>query len=241
MKTLPALCCTLACLLPIAHGQAESVFEMDDFGNINQRNIGVMEQQELNLPGHITSREQETTRPLPDFNGLRVDVPVDVEYRRNGAAQIKIEGSQASIAALDISVQNRTLVIAGNAARITDTPRLTIQGGNLEHVRINSPSDIELNQVQTRRFELVVRSAADVRITGRADQCSIDSQGAGDIDQSDLHCQHLNLKVFGANDIQAYASRGVSGRLQGAGDLVIVGNPARREVKVQGAFDVEYF
>ena len=104
-----------------------------------------------------------------------------------------------------------------------------------------SAGDFNFSQLRGKRFSLLLRGAADVRLSGKQSECHIDSQGAGDIDQSELICEQVALKVFGANDIQVHATREVSGRLQGAGDLAIRGNPARRELAIQGAFDVEYF
>jgi hypothetical protein len=50
----------------------------------------------------------------------------------------------------------------------------------------------------------------------------------------------MSLAAFGATDIRLQVKESIEGRVQGAGDLEILGQPKLRELKVMGAYDVEY-
>lgn len=220
---------------------SDAFFESDAFGNVNQRNVGVLQSQEEDRPAHETNRLITQTRQLPAYSRIDVRIPVDLSFTGLGVNRVELEGSPTTLRALRLEVSGGTLVISGQGTQFDAVPRIRLEGGQLEEARIRSAGDFNFSQLRGKRFSLLLRGAADVRLSGKQSECHIDSQGAGDIDQSGLICEQVALKVFGANDIQVHATREVSGRLQGAGDLAIRGNPARRELAIQGAFDVEYF
>lgn len=220
---------------------SDAFFETDVQGNVNQRNIGVMQSQHLDRPAHQTNRLEKQVRQLPPYSRIDVRIPVDLTFQGMQAYRAEIEASPATLQALRMEVSGGTLVISGQTTHFEATPRIALAGSRLEEARIRSAGDFRFAQVHGKHFSLLMRGAANVQVSGKQSVCRIDSQGAGDIDQSELICERVALKVFGANDLSVHATREISGRLQGAGDLTVLGNPPKRELAVQGAFDVAYF
>lgn len=241
MKKIAALVCVLMSATFALTTGAESVFEEDAFGNINQRNVGVLEEQRFDRPHQHNLRHIEESRSLPAFNELEIRAPVEFHYQASGPNALQLQGSAESVKAIKAYVSGSKLVIERQHQGGLDTPVLTLSGGNLERVSVHSSANLDLSQLRGKRFALEVRGAADIKLKGKVQQCSIDAQGAGDIDQSELICEALELKIFGANDIEAHVTQRISGRLQGAGDITVHGQPAQRQVSIQGAYDIDYF
>ncbi|TNC81015.1 MAG: hypothetical protein C9356_10460 [Oleiphilus sp.] len=216
------------------------LFEEDEMGNINQRNIGVFKSQQLIQSSGDSFRLEKQSRPLPAFTAITLGTPAELEYSETGPNRIEIEAPAATLRALRVEVRAGKLIIDTNGLQPDSTPTLRVFGQHLEELDIRTAANARLHDILAKRFHLKVKGASDIEISGQAKDCELDIQGASDIDQSGLRCDHIALRTFGANDIRLHASQSVSGRVQGAGDIDVSGNPARREVQVMGASDIHF-
>lgn len=232
-----ALCIGLT-LSMASHGF--ELFEEDEMGNINQRNIGAFKSQQLIHSSGDSFKLEKQTRSLPAFNTIALHTAAELEYSETGPARIEIEAPAATLRALRIEVRAGTLEIDTNGLQPDSPPHLKVFGQHLEGLTITVAASARLRDILAKRFHLEIKGAADVEMDGQAKDCELDIQGASDIDQSRLKCDHVKLRTFGANDIQLHANRSVSGHVQGAGDVDVSGNPAQRSLKLSGASDIHY-
>ena len=222
--------------------EAKSIelYEEDENGNINQRNVGVFKSNSLVINPSADVRLIKRTRSVQPFNRIHIKIPVTVVYRESGPVRVEIEASQSMHLALRTDVAGGVLTVGSADVLVESFPIVYIYGKRLEGATVESAADASLEDISVNHFELRVRGSADVTVAGRATACSVDAQSASDIDLSALYCDRMSLAAFGATDIRLQVKESIEGRVQGAGDLEILGQPKQRELKVIGAYDVEY-
>ncbi|GAA3965533.1 GIN domain-containing protein [Allohahella marinimesophila] len=237
-RSAAAACATLLGMFSML-AQSESTVTADRNGNINQRSIGVFKSNtwsdEFAQGGQVVSE----TKALPVFSRLKLGVPAELFYRENGRSSIDIEGAVGTLATLRIEVRAGTLFIDSDRAR-PGPLQLVVSGTGLRGASISSSADAVFDGLQGLSFELAVSGTADISLNGKVRECSLAAQGSADIDQAELLCGTLQLSVIGAGDIAVYAAKSLQGRVQGAGDLKVHGQPQQRAVQASGAFDIEY-
>ncbi len=222
------------------NSEGVELFEEDEQGNINQRNIGVFKSQSFDREAVDQIKLVRQVRSLPQFSKLKLTAAAELEYHQTGSPRIEMEGSEATLRSLQIDVSAGTLMISSHALQSEGTAKLKLYGQRLEGVEIVGAADATFYDILVNRFDLQVRGAADITVKGKARYCALDSQGAGDVDQTALLCQNVKLSVFGASDIQLYAQDSIEGRVQGAGSVLVLGQPDQRTLQVGGAFEINY-
>ena len=85
-----------------------------------------------------------------------------------------------------------------------------------------------------------MRGSADIEASGTPGSCKVDISGSADVDLSGLSCRQIQLTSMGSADATVYASDSISGLLQGAGDVHVLGSPAQRTLQARGAYDISF-
>lgn len=218
---------------------AVELFEEDSLGNVNQRNVGSYKSNSHGSPesaGPVVKR----SRPLQPYATLKLEIPVELVYYESGNPRVEIEAPDSVINKINFVHGGNRLTIKSNGFSINAPVRLKLYGNDLQRVFINSAAEVELNDIGVNDFYLSVRGAADVTVQGSATGCQVNAQGANDIDLSQLICRSATLAVQGSSDIVLSASESIKGRAQGAGDIEVLGNPAKRQLQAMGAYDIDY-
>jgi len=228
-----------ACCIHSASSQAAELFEEDSMGNVNQRNVGSFKsnrQGGLPVAGTVIKRN----RPLQPYATLKLEIPAELTYYETGNARVEIEAASDELDKINFVYNGNRLTIKSSGFSITAPIKLTLYGNDLQRVFINTAAEATLNDISVNEFYLSVRGAADVSVEGQATGCRISAQGASDLDLSKLRCQSATLAVQGSPDIVLSASKSIKGRVQGAGDIEVLGNPRVRKLEVTGAYDIDY-
>lgn len=219
--------------------QAIELFEEDELGNINQRNVGSFKSNRFGINKGIGEIEKRT-KPLQPYSTLKIEIPADVEYHETGNARVEIEAEKDAINKIQFHYSGNRLTIKTNGFATQSPVKLKLYGNDLQRVFVNSAADVALHDISVNDFLLSVRGSADVTAQGRARGCQVNAQGANDLDLGQLRCTDLTLTAQGSSDIVVSAAKSVKGRVQGAGDVEVLGNPARRTLEAIGAYDIDY-
>ena len=89
--------------------------------------------------------------------------------------------------------------------------------------------------VDVSSLALEVVGAGDIRVSGRAQDLSIDISGSGDVDTSKLTAEKAFISISGAGDVSAYVTEDVDVSITGSGDVTIKGNPKKVKHKINGS------
>lgn len=218
---------------------AIELYEEDTLGNVNQRNVGSYKSNKFGIDDGLDEIEKRT-KPLQPYTTLKIEIPAEVYYHETGNSRVEIEASKDTINNINFLYSGNRLTINTNGFSTQSPVKLTLYGNDLQRVFVNSAAEVSLHDIAVSDFLLSVRGAADVEVQGKARSCQINAQGANDLNLAKLKCSEVTLTAQGSSDIVVSAAKSIKGRVQGAGDVEILGKPAQRKLDVMGAYDIDY-
>ena len=219
---------------------AEEFYEEDAVGNINQRNIGVLKSNRFDDSSEKPGKLINKNIALNNYSKLTIELPVSITYQAGNSARAVLSGPDHVLQKIHLVEKGGRLIIRGSNFRSSQPVSIALYGNELSQVYVHSPADVEIQAVRAQAFQLSVSGAADVAVSGQAQNCKIDMQGAADLELADLRCEAIIVSSLGTSDATVYASQRISGLVQGAGDLTVLGSPDERDIRALGAYDLTY-
>ena len=113
--------------------------------------------------------------------------------------------------------------------------KIAIEVPLLTHVAINGSGDIRLSDVTKDTLALVINGSGDITAQGQVDELTADINGSGDLHAATLEAKAVQVKVNGSGDAEVKASDTFKASINGSGDIVYIGAPARVQTAVHGS------
>lgn len=107
-------------------------------------------------------------------------------------------------------------------------------------VKIKGSGDVTLLDLRQADLRLQIEGSGDITAYGQVEHLEVDIAGSGDVDASELVADHASLSVVGSGDIEAFIRSDVRARVTGSGDILVRGNPPRREHSVAGSGKIKF-
>lgn len=217
-----------------------SLFDIDSNGNVNQINIGVGKEQTLNTPAS-SGPTKERNMNLGAFSELEISAPVELVYTQGGGNHVKLKGPEAALNALRVE-QNGSKVIVETQDNFSASGQITVEASStrLTALVLEGAVDATLRRIDSPRLRIQLSGAVNLSGSGRSSHCILNTSGSADVALDKLRCDKVELTVTGSSDLSVYAGSSISGRVGGASDVSVEGNPAQRSVSTSGAADVDY-
>ncbi|MDO8836231.1 MAG: head GIN domain-containing protein [Vicinamibacterales bacterium] len=172
---------------------------------------------------------------LRGWDSLRLDGSMDIELKVGDAHSATVKLDDNLFDNLVLEVRDGTLFVDWRKeCDADDQARLTLTAPSFVSLEINGAGDVKADGFAGGEFDLRVRGAGDVELSGRVDALDIRVDGAGDIDAADLAARNVEVVIAGAGDVDVSASESLDGTIQGAGDITYRGDPAKVRTKVAG-------
>ena len=132
---------------------------------------------------------------------------------------------------------------------ITDLERLNISGvGNVESANLLKLGDFELRvksvgnvdlELDAKYLDARMNSVGNISLSGKMEKADIDNGGVGNLDAYDLENEILNLKSSGVGRTEVYASKEISIRSSGVGNVYYKGDAVITDLNVKGVGKVK--
>lgn len=165
---------------------------------------------------------------LSGFEAVHLRGGYDLALVAGKEPAIEISGDKAILEALEVRVADGRLEIGprdGQRFCDSDGVALMIHLPKLRAITVDGVVDGKLATLDSEEFALTINGAADMTLSGSCGTFSAVTNGAGDIDARDFHCQSASVTVNAAGDMRIYASRSITAAVNGVGSIDIYGNP----------------
>ncbi len=166
------------------------------------------------------------TRKLGDFDKVSISIPFDIKIigSSKNEALITIDSNLEQY--IETKTVNNNLEIDTTKSFSTHNQiKIVIYAKTLNSMDISSSSSITATDINSKIFSLNVTGACDVKLTGKTDSVSINSEGASSIDAQNLKSQNAEIIMSGAGSAKVYASEKLDVQINGAADIEYYGNP----------------
>ena len=147
----------------------------------------------------------------------------------NGVADITIHPSEdyKVIVTTDSNIQDNVVITSKNNS-------LYISSKNDKFTTKELTIDIYMPNLKSVRL----KGVGNLKISkGKATDLEIIQKGVGDIDTQDYEVENVNITLSGTGNIKTWATKTLTGKLSGLGDVLYKGNPFVK-VDINGVGDV---
>ena len=189
---------------------------------------------------HVSAHAQTVERTVDEYTSIELIGAADVHVTVGDDYYLKIEGPKDRLENLTTVVEDGTLTISEDSTGLftTGSIEIWITMPAISAFTLSGAGDVVIEGVAGESFELTVRGAGDVEVSGEVDTATISVSGAGDVDAKDLIAKDATVTVRGAGDVDVYASESLTATVQGFGDVTYFGDPATVTPEVKGMGDI---
>lgn len=183
---------------------------------------------------------------LAAFDKIEMATVATVHVRQGGRQSVRISTEPEHFAALEIVVEDGTLVIGHDEHDEDDDDdveyhvAIDIVVPALSAFGVEGVIDGRLENIEAATFALDFEGVGQLTIAGSCGDGDFDISGVGSIDTRDFHCKNLDAEVSGVGEVHLYASDAIELEVSGIGEVVVHGDPGTRHVHESGLGGVEF-
>jgi hypothetical protein len=144
-------------------------------------------------------------------------------------------GDPDALARVTVNVSDRTLVVGmREGTNLKSTIKLQIDLPVLRSFKIEGVGNADITGLTGADLELAIPGAASITASGRAGNETIDLDGTGKIDASDVAAHDVTASNNGVGAIYVQGSGSLVLNVNGVGEIRYKGNPRNVEKHVNG-------
>ena len=212
--------------------------------------------QKIKGNGKVISEKRTTA----SYDGIAITGFFDVELVSGKEGNITIKGEENFLPYIKVEVVDKVLKISTEKNKYISTSKgseivivvpfesidqvsLTGSGDVVTKNSIKSKSfsakligsgDMNLN-VESNDFDVNLSGSGDMVLTGKTENFNSNLNGSGDIDAGDLKAKNAKITVSGSGDSKVFCSESLYARVSGSGDIEYIGDPKKKDTKVNGS------
>ena len=181
--------------------------------------------------GQVTSGPAVSEqRTVESFHAIEMRGAATIDVLVGPAQSISLTAARETLAALDASVKNGTLILEqrkrGFWMMKHGNLQIRITAPTLDAVAINGAGDVSINGLTGGELSLAVQGASDLEASGKVDTLNASINGAGDMDLSRLVATTATVAVNGAGDLTVNVTGTLNAEVNGVGSIDYLGHPA---------------
>lgn len=199
------------------------------------------------------------TFDISDFTSLNLEIVGEVIYEQSDSVYLTASGSSKLIEALNVSDNKGELSIEMKKLRrfSGSTKKLVIRVGSTHLQSINSKGvgsltiknefvgdkltiinsgvgEVKIDNCNVGSFTIDSKSVGSITVAGKANETSINSEGVGNIDCSELKSENTKVVSKGTGNISVYAHKSLNVSMTGIGNVNYYGNPSEIKTDING-------
>jgi hypothetical protein len=170
------------------------------------------------------------TRDLDTFTRILVKGGIELDLKAGDEQSVTIATDGNRIELVETYVKDGTLVIdlsERKRKRFWNNVEIDVDISveNFDGIEILGAVDGDLSGINSDRFEIDIKGAADLKLSGACISLVVDLKGAGDVDADNLKCDNVDVDLKGAGAASVFASQSVDALVAGVGTIDVYGNP----------------
>lgn len=160
------------------------------------------------------------------FNFSEADsvVEVNAEEKHINAIELKIDGSTLNVSC------NHNPDLSGQTTFLVKVSHPTLREATLM-----GAGDLIIYGVDQDQLMVHLHHSGCLDLSGFVERLHLNLHGSGDIDSTDLECNHLTALLEGSGSIRANSNESVEVELNGSGDVRIYGDPRVQKQLIKGS------
>ncbi|MCL5261161.1 MAG: DUF2807 domain-containing protein [Gammaproteobacteria bacterium] len=193
---------------------------------------------------HAHAKINVSSKPVPIANFSAVDLRLAsiTDITVGDKPSLVIEADADVLPYIDASISGDTLYIdtkSGLNYRSARDINIKIVTPVLNNLSLSGAGSINVKNVQSDDFKLVVRGSGDVKMQGTAKKFEVNLLGSGNINTKALIADDVTIKLQGAGDVTVTAKNLLNADLSGMGNVKYYGNPKSVNQALSGMGNIQ--
>ena len=181
----------------------------------------------------------EQTRPLPAFDAVSTQGPINMVVEVGQAQSFVLKGDDKFISSIETRVVGGKLLITfpknkKNEMNINSDSKILIGMPALRAFHVEGAGSAELRNINGDSIDIGFQGAGRLVASGKVKFMKLNAQGVGDVDTKALLAQRADVRFEGIGAVKVYASERLDASVQGMGSLDYFGNPRVVNKTVEG-------
>jgi hypothetical protein len=204
---------------------------------------------------------QKETRKIDGFKSVSSRGSVDLRIRQGASFSVEVEAESNILPLIETKVVGTELrvgITPGSSVSTTKNMVAYITMPNIEGISVSGSGDVYGESTfKADKLNLSVTGSGDMNLTlqvkdlnsrisgsgnftlrGTAESHSIDIMGSGDMRALDLVTDKVNARVMGSGNADLNATKEITARVSGSGDITYKGKPSMVDVDARGSGSV---
>jgi hypothetical protein len=179
----------------------------------------------------------EQTRPMPAFNAISAEGPINVVVEVGKVQSLVIKGDNKFLNQVKTRVVDGKLVIQfmkEGRNKLDSDSTIAISVPTLKAFHVEGAGSIDLRNIDGEQIDIGFQGAGRLVASGKVKKLLLNAQGVGEVDTKALMAQDARVNFEGIGAVKVYASQKLDANVQGMGSLNYYGNPRAVHKKVDG-------
>ena len=199
-------------------------------------------------------------RTTASYDGIAITGFFDVELVSGKEGNITIKGEENLLPYIKVEVVDQVLKISTEKNTYISTSKrsqiiIIVPFESINQVSLTGSGDVitknniktksfsakligsgDMNlDVETNDFDVNLSGSGDLILTGKTENFNSDLNGSGDIDAGELKAKNVKVSVSGSGNSKIFCSESLYARVSGSGDIEYIGDPKKKDTKVNGS------
>lgn len=191
-------------------------------GNINSPELNI----QLTGSGDIKCKNIVSCKDLLNIK-MKGSGSINVQDVRIGTGNFELNGSG------DIDVQN-VIADTGNF-KLTGSGDIKTKSCKVSCLRVGlkGSGDVNIKAIDSFSTDAQLSGSGDMMLSGKTQDLTLSLSNSGDIRASELKAQNVSATLKGSGNINCYAEKTLTGRVNGSGDIGYKGNPEVKAIHMK--------
>ncbi len=182
-------------------------------------------------------------RPVESFSRIQTLGDVDIEFKQADQLMVRVHADSNLQSIITTEIKDDTLHVSKKEKTSYQTKSdmyVEVQAPELKSANIVGDGDVTIKGLAGKSFSGQIIGDGDMKIKGQVDNALFDISGDGDLKAKKLKAKRVEIVMSGDGDAKVSASDFIGVALTGDGDLIILGNPAEKEIEHIGDGDIDF-
>ncbi|MEC9475629.1 MAG: DUF2807 domain-containing protein [Planctomycetota bacterium] len=184
----------------------------------------------------VSSSEQ---RPVGSFDRVKMDGTSDATITFGNEHSVTVTADDNLLSIIETNVVGNELRIGTSGSYSTSIGiDIDIVMPALVACNLDGTGDLNVSGYQGERLDLLTDGTGDIKVQGTVGIVHATTDGTGDINLERLIAREAYATTDGVGDITVNATEKVDARIDGTGDITILGKPKDVQTSIDGIGDI---
>ncbi len=176
------------------------------------------------------------------FSAIDSDGVFELNVLNNNNFSVEIRTDKNIMPYINTEIKNNTLIIRSTKNVSTNYGiKVSISTPNVDKITIAGSSALAMNGFnKLTKFSLKITGSSEAKLSGVVEEFIALVIGASELDAEDFKTKKTTITLKGSSEGIVWVSRQLDATLDGAGDLLVHGNPKTISKKVRGVGEIVY-